>query len=484
MASTINANKQTGARNNGESYRVALYSLMLLFFMMGFITCLNDILIPYLKAIFRLDYTQANLINLCFFGAYFVMSVPSGYIIDKIGYKGGMIAGFVVAAIGCFLFFPAAGLRVYGLFLAALFILASGITLLQVAGNPYVAVLGKPETASSRLTLTQAFNSVGTTIAPYFGSVLILSGLPEDVSQAASVNVSAVQSPYLFIGGLLLAIAAVLFILKLPVINHSDASAAVQENDRGSAIAYRHLMLGAIGIFCYVGAEVAIGSHIVSYLQLPDIMGMNVQDAGNYVSYYWGGAMVGRFIGSLSLNKNSFSDASYIIRIVLISLGGFAGIYLLKVLFTQDEFSIRGLLNLTAILSGFSIISTLISTFLLKLRHPGMILAYHAAVSALLVLTAMLTSGSVSMWALLLTGIMNSLMFATIFTLAIDGLGKYTDSGAGILSTAIVGGAVVPFLFGMAVDAVNLKVAFILPLLCYGYIIYYGKTGSKTFKQA
>lgn len=415
MAVNIATNSSTQTPGVTSKNNAALYSLMLLFFMMGFITCLNDILIPYLKAIFNLNYTQANLINLCFFGAYFVMSIPSGYIIDKIGYKGGMILGFFVAAIGCFLFYPAAGMKVYGLFLAALFILASGITLLQVAGNPYVAVLGKPETASSRLTLTQAFNSVGTTIAPYFGSILILSNLPDDATKAAQIDVSAVQSPYLFIGATLVLIAIVLFILRLPVINHNDQTAHTQADGRASAWEYRHLVLGAIGIFCYVGAEVAIGSHIVSYLQTPEVMGLSAKEAGTYVSWYWGGAMVGRFIGS----------------------------------------------------------------FILQKYKPGNVLAFNALISVFLLLASILSTGQVAMWSLLAIGLMNSLMFATIFTLAVDGLGKYTDQGSGILCTAIVGGAIVPFIYGLIGDAVNLKVAFILPAVCYLYIIYYGKSGHK-----
>jgi len=415
MASNINNSTSFTPENSGQSNGIALYSLMTLFFMMGFITCLNDILIPYLKAIFALNYTQANFINLCFFGAYFVMSIPSGYIIDKIGYKGGMVLGFVVAALGCFLFFPAAEYRIYGLFLAALFILASGITLLQVAGNPYVAVLGSPETASSRLTLTQAFNSVGTTIAPYFGSVLILANLPSELKDPATIDVGAVQLPYVFIGITLVLIAGILFLVKLPAIHASSNTSDEAFDDKGSAFKYKHLMLGALGIFCYVGAEVAIGSHIVSYLQLPEVMGYTATKAGSFVSYYWGGAMVGRFIGSYILRK----------------------------------------------------------------FKPGNVLAFNAAISALLLIVTIFSTGTMAMWSILLIGLMNSLMFSTIFTLAVKGLGKYIDQGSGILCTAIVGGAIIPFLYGLMSDVFNLKVALILPLVCYLYIIYYGKNGYK-----
>lgn len=415
MASNLNNSSEYVNDNSGQSNRIALYSLMILFFMMGFITCLNDILIPYLKAIFELNYTQANFINLCFFGAYFVMSIPSGLIIDKIGYKGGMVLGFIVAAFGCFLFFPAAEYKIYGLFLMALFILASGITLLQVAGNPYVAVLGSSETASSRLTLTQAFNSVGTTIAPYLGSVLILSNLPNELSNPDSIDVGAVQIPYVFIGITLLVIAGVLFLAKLPAIRASKNDSFDTFVDKGSAFKYKHLMLGALGIFCYVGAEVAIGSHIVSYLQLPEVMNYTPQKAGSFVSYYWGGAMIGRFIGS----------------------------------------------------------------YLLRKFKPGNVLGFNAAVSVLLLVVTIVTTGTIAMWSILLIGLMNSLMFSTIFTLAVKGLGKYIDQGSGILCTAIVGGAIIPFIYGWLSDVFNLKVALILPIVCYLYIIYYGKKGYK-----
>jgi MFS transporter, FHS family, L-fucose permease len=416
MASISNSINQS-TNTDGKKYGVALYALMTLFFMMGFITCLNDILIPYMKSIFQLSYKEANFINLCFFGAYLVMSIPSGFIIQKIGYKRGMILGFVVAAIGCFLFYPAAGTKVYGIFLAALFILASGITLLQVAGNPYVAVLGSPETSSARLTLTQAFNSVGTTIAPYIGSSLILSNLPKNIDANTLIDVSAVQTPYLFIGGVLVAIAFILMILKLPKIGHGESEIATENFiDKGGAWNYKHLILGAIGIFSYVGAEVAIGSHITSYLHGVDVMGFTLEEAGKYVAFYWGGAMVGRFIGAVILQK----------------------------------------------------------------FKPGNVLAFNALAAILLITVSIASLGSIAMWSILAVGLMNSLMFATIFTLAVKNLGKYTDQASGILCTAIVGGAIVPFLFGSIGDAISLKAAFILPIICYMYIVYYGVKGHKS----
>jgi FHS family L-fucose permease-like MFS transporter len=407
--SSISAQADTGQQT--PRYTSALSSLTVLFFMMGFITCLNDILIPYLKSIFQLNYTQANLINFCFFGAYFVMGIPAGKLVQRLGYKGGMLAGFVVAALGCFLFYPAADSRSYPLFLAALFVLATGVVLLQVAGNPYVAILGPARSAPARLTLTQAFNSLGTTVAPLLGAWLILSHLPTlDTPQAAAaIDVRAVQVPYLGIGAVLLVISVLLGLLKLPKIVH-----AIRQDDvRSSAWHYRHLVLGMVGIFAYVGGEVALGSHIVSYLHLSDVMNMTPADAGQQVSYYWGGAMVGRFVGAYLLNK----------------------------------------------------------------FNPGRLLAFNAVGAVVLVVISALTRGEVAMWSLLAVGLMNSIMFATIFTLAVADLGPHTEQASGLLNVAIVGGAVVPLLFALVADASSLRIAFVLPVLCYLYILWYGLKG-------
>ena len=400
------------ASESTPRYTSALASLTVLFFMMGFITCLNDILIPYLKAIFNLSFAQANLINLCFFGAYFVMGVPASKVVERLGYKGGMLLGFLVAAVGCFLFYPAAEQRAYGLFLGALFVLATGVVLLQVAGNPYVAILGPARSAPARLTLTQAFNSLGTTVAPLLGAALILSNLPnlDAPSAAQAIDVRAVQTPYLYIGGVMLVISGLLWLLKLPRVEHA---AAAESSVGRRAWNYRHLVLGMVGIFAYVGGEVAIGSHIVSYLHLPDVMNLTPKLAGEKVAFYWGGAMVGRFVGAYLLNK----------------------------------------------------------------FNPGRLLAFNALGAVLLIIVSALTRGEVAMWSLLAVGLMNSIMFATIFTLAVAGLGRHTQEASGLLNVAIVGGAVVPLLFGVVADASTLRVAFVLPVLCYAYIMWYGLRG-------
>jgi FHS family L-fucose permease-like MFS transporter len=398
-------------------YTSALSAVTTLFFLWGFITCLNDILIPYLKAIFQLSFAQANLINLCFFGAYFLMSIPAGKLVARVGYKRGMLLGFVVAAIGAFLFYPAAAQRAYGLFLGALFVLASGITLLQVAANPYVAILGPPESASARLTLTQAFNSLGTTLAPILGTALILSNLPklDTAASAATIDVRAVQLPYLVIGGMLLLISLLLSRVHLPVIEHTATAEAASATEQRGAWSYRHLALGVVGIFAYVGAEVAIGSHIVSYVALPSVMGMDPSAAGNQVAFYWGAAMVGRFAGAYLLNKFS----------------------------------------------------------------PAKLLAFNAIGAVALILISISTTGPLAMWSLLAVGLMNSLMYPTIFTLALVGLGRLTEEGSGLLCTAIVGGALVPMLFGAIADHSSLRLALLLPIACYLYIMWYGLRGSR-----
>jgi FHS family L-fucose permease-like MFS transporter len=413
-----------------KNYTPALTVLTTLFFMWGFLTCLNDILIPHLKAVFSLNYTQAMLIQFSFFAAYFIVSLPSGIIVEKIGYKKGIIIGLITAGIGCLIFYPAAGMRSYPLFLLALFVLASGITLLQVAANPYVAILGKPETASSRLNLTQAFNSLGTTIAPYFGSLLILSIAAKSTEEIAKMNstnltayqlaeASAVQVPYLALAAALFLIAGLIAVFKLPKIEASSVTSSEgngksYDDQHPSAWKYKHLLLGAVAIFVYVGAEVSIGSFLVNYFGDPEIMGLAEAEAGKFVSFYWGGAMVGRFIGSAVQRK----------------------------------------------------------------IKPGYVLSFNAVFASLLVVVSMLTYGYVAMWSILLVGLFNSIMFPTIFTLAINGLGKHTGQGSGILCMAIVGGAIIPVIQGFLADNIGIHHAFILPVICYFFIAYYGVRGS------
>ena len=428
-ASVKNRGKAAPAPAHTSDYKPALIVLTSLFFMWGLITSLNDILIPHLKAVFTLSYVQAMLIQFCFFLAYFVVSLPSGFLVEKLGYKRGIIVGLSVAAVGCVLFYPAASLRSYPLFLGALFILASGITLLQVSANPYVAILGSPHTASSRLNLTQAFNALGTTVGPFLGSLIILSvaikpaqelqGMSaQQLAANAAAEASAVQMPYLGLAAILVIIAVVIALFKLPQVREPELPDDVPQggatyHTHGSVWAYRHLVLGALAIFLYVGAEVALGSFLVNFLGRPDVAGLSEHVAGRYLSIYWGGAMVGRFIG-------------------------------------------------VAILAKFK---------------PGHVLAFNAVAVVLLLIVTMVFAGRVAMWALLLVGLFNSIMFPTIFTLALEGLGKFTSEGAGVLCMAIVGGAIVPLLQGVVADHVGVLYSFLIPLACYAYVAFYGLRG-------
>ena len=395
-----------------------------LFFMWGFLTALNDILVPHLKSIFDLGYAQVMLVQFSFFSAYFVFAIPSGKLVEWIGYKRSIVVGLLTMGAGALLFIPAAAAPSFGLFLTALIVLAAGITLLQVAANPYVAVLGPPETASSRLNLTQAFNSLGTTIAPYLGSLLILSAAPlavEQMRQLPPVQLQAyrvqqaasVKLPYLGLALALIALALVIAKFKLPAISTDRLSPESAAKD--SIWKHRNLLLGVIGIFAYVGAEVSIGSFLVNYMSQPYIANIPVQIAARYVTFYWGGAMIGRFIGSGLLQK----------------------------------------------------------------MRTGTLLGTNSIVAGLLVTISMLTDGKLAMWSILLVGLFNSIMFPSIFTLGIEGLGPLTGEGSGLLVCAIVGGAIIPELQGMIADHVGIHHAFFLPVFCYLYIAYFAFWGSR-----
>ncbi|MDO4248802.1 MAG: sugar MFS transporter [Neisseria sp.] len=398
----------------------ALAVLTSLFFMMGAITSLNDVLIPHLKNAFSLNYTQAMLVNMVFFGAYALMSIPMGKLVEKLGYKNGVIGGFLIAAVGCLLFYPAASSLSYPVFLGALFILASGITLLQVAGNPYVTLLAKPGKESATLTLVQAFNSVGTTVAPPLGGLLILAEASQHMSAAQEAQ--SVQIPYLGLAGVLILLAAAVKLIRLPDAQ-AIAEAETEHNHDGktSVWQYKHMVLGALGIFCYVGAEVAIGSLLINVME--SAAGVTHLQGSRWIAFYWGGAMVGRFLGSAVMSRVA----------------------------------------------------------------PNKYLMFNAIMAVILISTAILSGGKVAMFALLAVGFFNSIMFPTIFSLATKGLGKFTGAASGIICTAIVGGAIVPFIQGLAIDGLSggmgaapaLMASFALPVLCYLYILFFAAKGHK-----
>ena len=412
-----------------------------LFFLWGFITVMVDALVPRLKAVFELSYFEAALVQFAFFAAYLLLSIPSGVLIARVGYKRGAVVGLLAMAVGCLLFVPAAGLRVYALFLLAMFVLAGGITVLQVAANPYVAALGPARTASSRLNLAQAFNSLGTTIAPLVGAAFILGntvlssdqiGALGEAERAAyyAAEAGTVQTPFVVLAVALAVLAVGFGLFRLPKILETDHDTS--GSYRG-ALASRPLVWGAVGIFLYVGAEVTIGSYLVNYFLTLDVAALvaetpalagvagflsggdyttfNVERlAGTFVALYWGGAMVGRFVGSA----------------------------------------------------------------LLQVVSPGRLLAVFAGLAVTLLAVTVSSGGVVAMVAILAIGLCNSIQFATIFTLAIDGLGEHTAQGSGVLCTAIVGGAVIPPLYGALADAVGVQPAFLVLTLCYGTIAAYG----------
>ena len=411
--------------HDAERKRLAFGVVTAVFFMWGFITVLNDVLVPHLKSVFALDYTRIMLIQFCFFGAYFLMSLPSGKLVSVFGFKNSIIAGLCVAGLGALLFYPAALLQSYGVFLTALFVLASGITLLQVAANPYVSLLGPPAGASSRLNLSQAFNSLGTTLAPKFGGLFILSVAvlaPAEFAKLSAADQLAyrlqqagtVELPYIGIAITLFLLAVIVYLFHLPAVRDMESPAATAHPYK-EVLRHRHLFYGVIAIFLYVGAEVSIGSFMINYISLPGIGDMPEARAAGFVSLYWGGAMLGRFIGSALLRR---IDARKL-------LGAFA------------------------------------------------------TVAALLVLTTMLSNGTLAVASVVSIGLFNSIMFPNIFTLGIEGLGPLTGRASSLLIMAIVGGAIIPVAQGALADAFDVHHAFVLPLLCYLYIVFYAFNGSR-----
>lgn len=445
------------------SSTASLVVLTSLFFMWGFITCMNDILIPYLKIEFALSYSQVMLVQFSFFGAYFVGSViyfiissRIGDPINKIGYKNGIIMGLLLAAIGTFLFYPAALIASFPFFLSALFILGLGFTILQIAANPYVAIIGTPETASSRLNLSQGFNSLGTTLAPLIGGFLIFRYFGKTDLAGGSVKI-----PYLFFSGLFLILALIIKLSRLPVFSNEDRI----EHGAG-ALKFPYLKFGMIAIFLYVGGEVSIGSIMISFLGLKEIAGLNPADASAFVAFYWGGAMIGRFSGSVSLSNISRNKKT--ILMIIIPLLAFLIVWYLKGTDIALIYSIFLVLNTIAFFAG-------------NYKPAGTLLIF-ALFSATLLIISLCTKGLFSMWPLIAIGLFNSIMWSNIFTLAIDKLGKYTSQGSSLLVMAILGGALLPLFMGFTADKIGVHYALIVPVISYIYLAFYGWKGYKIGK--
>lgn len=435
------------------NYAKAFYALTSLFFMWGFITVLVDSLIPRLREVFELTYFQAGLVQFAFFMAYGLLSIPSGFILSRIGYKKGILLGLTVMGIGCLLFYPAASERMFGLFLVGYFTLAGGITILQVAANPYVSVLGSEEGASSRLNLSQAFNSLGTAIAPIFGAIFLLSDTIKSGKEIETLSTearelyyateaSAVQTPFLVIAGVLLLLVLLFAVTNLPNIL-SKKGKERKGSGYGEALRHKILRYGALGIFVYVGAEVAIGSYLVNYFL---DMGMAEQVKANatlsqiaevilgkdlatvdakgivaaFVSFYWTGAMIGRFVGA----------------------------------------------------------------YLTQIIKPAKVLAIFALLAIGMLCISMFTNGFAAMFSILAVGLFNSIMFPTIFTISLKGLGEYKPQASGVLCTAIVGGAVMPPLYGFLTDSFDFKPALLLMVVCYLYILLFARKSDALILQS
>lgn len=476
-----------------KNYSGSLAVLTTLFFMWGFITCMNDILIPYLKKIFVLSYTEIMLVQFVFFGAYFVGSVVYFIIstnygdpIAKIGFKKGILIGLAISAFACILFYPSAELKSYPLFLASLFILGIGFTLLQITANPLVAAIGNPDTASSRLNLAQGLNSFGTTIAPIIGGFLVFSffakiGEPlknvlgatvmTDAGQPISAN--GVIIPYFIFSGMFMLTFALIYFSKIP----EPSGTGTVEKGAG-ALKFRHLKLGMIAIFVYVGAEVCIGSFFLNFMN--DLNKMPEMTAKSFLAFYWGGAMIGRFLGAISLGSNK-SFVQKFSFMTLTALGFFFLIYI--ILLIESKMSNHELPEFISLLPYLIFIALNLFAFMLGKSLPHRSLFVFALFNIALTVVVMLTEGGLMMWSMIGIGIFNSIMWSNIFTLAIKDLGKYTSQGSSLLVMMILGGAVLPLIMGLLVDNIGIHLSFLVPALSYIYLAFYGFSGYKVINK-
>ncbi|MEJ7926348.1 sugar MFS transporter [Sphingobium sp. AN641] len=416
MTVLVSDHVRTGSEQIPAS-RALVAAVVALFFLWGGLTSLNDILVPKLKGLFSLSYTEAMLTQFAFFMAYFIVSIPAGALIARIGYLKGIVTGLATMAIGCLMFVPASSSGIYATFLAALFVLASGITILQVGANPLIANLGDPATSHSRLTLAQAFNSLGTTLFPPIGALIILGSMskvdpaglaPIERALFLTKEAAVVGHAYIAIAVILLAVALFFFVRRSAIPSGQGAPASLAGSL--ALLRRRRLAGGVVALFLYVGAEVAIGSMLVNYLAQKSVMGLSEQVAGTMIALYWGGAMVGRFVGAV----------------------------------------------------------------LLRRFRPGLVLSAVCIGAVMLIALSAMTAGAVAGYAILAVGLMNAIMFPTIFSLGIEGLGERTPQGSGLLCMAIVGGAIIPLLTGAIADATSLAMALTIPAICYLLIAIYG----------
>jgi len=452
--------------NANSQRRVSFIVLTALFFIWGFIISMNDILIPYFKGIFDLSYFRAMLVQFAFFGSffvgsliYFILSVRVGDPISRIGYRNGMSLGLFMAGLGCLLFYPAAVFHSYGLFLGALFCLGLGITFLQIAANPYAALLGTEETASSRLNLAQGVNSLGTVIGPLLGGYLIFEYFFDPESSTAN----SVQVPYLVFAGVFILLSAVVRLTPFPDYHRSDPP------ERGFGVfRYPQIVIGVLAIFLAVGAEVATGSLLINFFKLEEIAGLNNVEASKFVAFYWGGLMTGRLLGAISFSESSARQKTLLsAAIMFIAL---SAVFFMKDIRTTGIFTLLMIINLFAFRLGRSL--------------PGRTTGIFSLHIMILLMIAFFTKGQVAMWSIIGIGLFASIMWSNIFTLAIRGLGKYTSQGSSLLIMAILGAALIPPLQGLVADTFGVQQSFIVILTCHIFVAWYGFKGSKIMKQA
>lgn len=464
-----------------KNYAASFVLLTLLFFMWGFITVMNDVLIGAFKGMFELSTFQSSLVQTAFFGAFFVLSLIYSLVsarwgdpINRVGYKNGMIVGLLICGIGCGLFYPAARLESYGFFLFALFVLAAGVTVLQIAANPYAAILGSSETAPSRLNLSQGFNSLGTTVGPLVGAVLIYKIFLADGVATNAPTPASVGSTYLIYGAVFVACAVLVALSKMPAFRNEETLSSGL-----GALKFRQLRFGIVAIFMYVGAEVACGSFLVQFLGEPNVAGMERSDANSFLAYFWGGLMIGRLMGAVSLGsiKSAAARAGIMAGI---SIGTFLFIYLVTSLNTTGgSFSWNFLPFKEVALFLALLLLNYLAFFIGKGNAARSVTVFSLVVIALL-MVGVFGNGKWAFWAVIGTGLFNSIMWSNIFTLSIRDLGKYTSQGSSLLIMAIVGGALIPPLQGYIADITeSFQMSYLVPVVCYLYIAFYGWAGHK-----
>ena len=461
------------------NYTYPLIALTTLFFMWGFISCMNDLLIPKFKADFNLTQFQANLVQFAFFGAYFLVSLAyflisaaKGDPINKIGYKNGLVLGLVIAGVGCLLFYPAAETKQYVLFLGALIVLGSGITIIQIAANPYVTILGPEATAPSRLNLSQGLNSLGYVITPLVGGVLLF-GSKELYTSAGGVD--AVKVPYVGLGIAFILLAVVFKLISLPNFRQEGKVEAGVKVFR-----HKHFVWGWLAIFFYVGSEVTVGSILINYLNDPSVMGMPEETSATYLSFYWGGTMIGRLMGAISLS--GIQQSRKYVFMVLAAVGATAVIFANATF--KESLTHGHYIDPATILPYVGMVALSFAFFVLGKSNPGKMVGLFALVAMGLTALSMGAKGEFALWSIIGIGLFNSIMWSNIFSLSIRGLGKDTSQGSSLLVMMIVGGAIMPLIQGALMDAFGVRTSLAIVLVGYAYLVFFGFYGARADERS